>query len=509
MVCSGCRAVNAPTATHCYHCGQPLGAPARAGAAVHTAWSGALAALAFRNGPWAGRRWELQANGALTIGRSPENHLVLDHPSVSRHHARLQQQDGRWRVEDLGSRNGTWVNGEAVSGGARVLRPGDVVRLGEIEAVFQLASSGADHQRAAVAAAAPADALVLGDGQVLPLAGERIEIGRSPSSDIVLDDITISRTHARLERLPQGWLLLDLGSSNGTWVNGQRLTGPALLRDGDTIAFGRLRVTFRAGQGTTPPAGQTLHVRPQADRYLVEGARRPADLLALRPLGPPLIVLQQVFKSYRTSAGPQQVLRGVSLTVHAGEFVAIVGPSGCGKSTLLNVITGIDRPDRGQVTVAGHDILRMGTDALARWRGRHIGIVFQFFQLLPTLTVLENVMLPMAFCNTYRGQREARALECLRLVGMEAVARRLPSALSGGQQQRVAIARALANDPPILVGDEPTGNLDSRTSQEMFELFTQLVAAGKTMVMVTHDPEIAHSIPRRVEMLDGQIVAAS
>jgi putative ABC transport system ATP-binding protein len=123
--------------------------------------------------------------------------------------------------------------------------------------------------------------------------------------------------------------------------------------------------------------------------------------------------------------------------------------------------------------------------------------------------VLENVMLPMAFCNTYRGQREARALECLRLVGMEHVARRLPSALSGGQQQRVAIARALANDPPILVGDEPTGNLDSRTSQQMFELFTQLVAAGKTMVMVTHDPAIANSIPRRIEMLDGQIVAAS
>jgi putative ABC transport system ATP-binding protein len=160
------------------------------------------------------------------------------------------------------------------------------------------------------------------------------------------------------------------------------------------------------------------------------------------------------------------------------------------------------------VTIGGQDVLRMGTDALARWRGRHIGIVFQFFQLLPTLTVLENVMLPMAFCNTYRGQREARALECLRLVGMEHVARRLPGALSGGQQQRVAIARALANDPPILVGDEPTGNLDSRTSQQMFELFTQLVAAGKTMVMVTHDPAIANSIPRRIEMLDGQIVAA-
>jgi putative ABC transport system ATP-binding protein len=467
------------------------------------------AALVFRNGPWAGRRWELRREGIVAIGRSPESHLVLDDRSVSWRHARLREQHGQWYVEDLGSTNGTRVNNEPVVGGPRALRDGDVLRLGEIELVFQVARGAPFGPTPVVAAAEPSAALVLADGQALALAGDRLEIGRAPSSDIVLDDITISRTHARLERLPQGWLLIDLGSSNGTWVNGQRLTAPALLRDGDAIAFGRLVVTFRAGGAASPPAGQTLLVRRQADRFLVEGGRRPADLLAPRPVGPPLIVVQNVSKSYRTSAGLQQVLRGVSLTVHSGEFVAIVGPSGCGKSTLLNVLTGIDRPDGGQVTIGGQDVLRMGTDALARWRGRTIGIVFQFFQLLPTLTVLENVMLPMAFCNTYRGQREARALECLRLVGMEHVARRLPSALSGGQQQRVAIARALANDPPILVGDEPTGNLDSRTSQQMFELFTQLVAAGKTMVMVTHDPAIANSIPRRIEMLDGQIVAAS
>jgi putative ABC transport system ATP-binding protein len=223
--------------------------------------------------------------------------------------------------------------------------------------------------------------------------------------------------------------------------------------------------------------------------------------------GPPLITLGNVVKSYDTSAGPITVLKGVSLSVQPGEFVAIVGPSGCGKSTLLNVITGIDRPDGGQVYIGGEDILRMGTDRLARWRGLNVGIVFQFFQLLPTLTVAENVMLPMAFCNKYRGgQRRARALECLRLVGMDHVADRLPSALSGGQQQRVAIARALSNDPAVLVGDEPTGNLDSKTSQAMFELFGQLVTSGKTMLMVTHDPVLARSVPRRIEMLDGAIV---
>lgn len=515
MVCSGCGAANPAGAPRCQRCGQALVPASTADAAVRPAPAGAplasgvdgapRAALVFRNGPWAGKQWELASVGPLTIGRSPENDLVLDHPSVSRYHARLYEQRGCWHAEDLGSRNGTYVNSVAVSTEPCALHHGDLLRLGEIEALFQASEA----RRPGHDVGARTDALVLADGQELPLAGEHIEIGRSPSSDIVLEDITISRTHARLEHLPQGWLLSDLGSSNGTRVNGQRVTAPVLLRDHDAIAFGRLVVTYRARASTSRSSGQTWLVQRQAEGFVIEGGRRPTDLLERRPLGTPLIQLEEVHKSYRTRAGPQHVLRGVSLTIRAGEFVAIVGPSGCGKSTLLNVITGIDRPDAGRVTVAGQDVLRMGTDALARWRGRQIGIVFQFFQLLPTLTVLENVMLPMAFCNTYRGRREVRALECLRLVGMEQVARRLPSALSGGQQQRVAIARALANDPPILVGDEPTGNLDSKASQQMFELFARLVAAGKTMLMVTHDPEIANSIPRKIEMLDGQIVAMS
>jgi putative ABC transport system ATP-binding protein len=226
--------------------------------------------------------------------------------------------------------------------------------------------------------------------------------------------------------------------------------------------------------------------------------------------GGPVIGLHNVVKTYPTSKGPQLVLRGVSLAVEPGQFVAIVGPSGCGKSTLLNVITGIDRPDAGEVVVGGQNLRDLRDDVLVGWRGRNIGIVFQFFQLLPTLTVAENVMLPMAFCHTYRGrERRARALEVLGRVGMAHLADRLPNALSGGEQQRVAIARALANDPAVLVADEPTGNLDGRTGRQIFDLFAELVRAGTTVLMVTHDAVLARSASRRIEMRDGSIVAAT
>ncbi len=222
----------------------------------------------------------------------------------------------------------------------------------------------------------------------------------------------------------------------------------------------------------------------------------------------PLISLESVRKIYKTKAGPLEVLKGVSLQVNKGEFVAIVGPSGSGKSTLINMITGIDRPTEGEVYVTNERLTKMGENQVAKWRGKNVGVVFQFFQLLPTLTVLENVMMPMNYVGTYKGQRKERAMELLELVDLPDVANKYPSQISGGQQQRAAIARALANDPPLIVGDEPTGNLDTISAGIMFALFEELVANGKTIVMVTHDKDLAGQVPRVVEVRDGRILTA-
>jgi putative ABC transport system ATP-binding protein len=219
-----------------------------------------------------------------------------------------------------------------------------------------------------------------------------------------------------------------------------------------------------------------------------------------------IIDLRQVFKAYDTEAGSVMVLKDINLQVDPGEFVSIVGPSGSGKSTLLNMITGIDAPTDGEVHVAGHPIHGLNENDLARWRGRQVGVVFQFFQLLPTLTVLENVILPMDFCSVYaRSEREERARHWLERVGIPEQAHKLPSQLSGGQQQRAAIARALANDPPLVVADEPTGNLDSKTAREVFDLFDALDSEGKTMVVVTHDKALSERAERILHLLDGRI----
>ncbi|MEM7802946.1 MAG: ABC transporter ATP-binding protein, partial [Chloroflexota bacterium] len=189
-----------------------------------------------------------------------------------------------------------------------------------------------------------------------------------------------------------------------------------------------------------------------------------------------LIDLQNIEKAYKTEAGPFLALKGIDLKVNHGEFVAVVGKSGSGKSTLINMITGIDRPSHGSVIVDNTPIHTLSEGKMAEWRGRHMGIVFQFFQLLPTLTIAENIMLPMDFCNMYNpSERYDRAVGLLQLVEMEEQANKLPSAVSGGQQQRAAIARALANDPPIIVADEPTGNLDSNTADNVFGMFEKLV----------------------------------
>jgi putative ABC transport system ATP-binding protein len=227
------------------------------------------------------------------------------------------------------------------------------------------------------------------------------------------------------------------------------------------------------------------------------------------PLPPPaLIDLAGVKKAYRTPAGDFYALKGIDLQVQAGEFVAVVGKSGAGKSTLINMVTGIDRPTAGQVQVGPHAVHRMGEDRIAAWRGRSVGVVFQFFQLLPMLTCVQNVMLPMDFANLYGStqERRQRALHLLDQVGIADHADKLPSAVSGGQRQRVAIARALANDPTFIAADEPTGNLDSKTARAVFGLFEKLVADGRTILMVTHDRELAARAGRVVRLADGCIV---
>ena len=221
-----------------------------------------------------------------------------------------------------------------------------------------------------------------------------------------------------------------------------------------------------------------------------------------------MIYLQDVSKTYQTPAGSIHALRGVDLAIGTGELVAVVGRSGSGKSTLLNMVAGIDKPSSGSVSVAGTSIQDLSHDQLASWRGRTAGVVFQFFQLLPTLTVAENVMLPMDFCGTFpSGERRSRALDLLSRVGVSDQADKLPAALSGGQQQRVAIARALANDPPLIVADEPTGNLDSETGAEIFQLFGELADAGKTIVIVTHEREAVSGARRTVTISDGYVTS--
>jgi putative ABC transport system ATP-binding protein len=219
-----------------------------------------------------------------------------------------------------------------------------------------------------------------------------------------------------------------------------------------------------------------------------------------------LIGLRDLVKNYKTGGGEVNVLKRINLAIGKGEFVSVMGPSGSGKSTLINMITGIDRPTGGEVLVEGRAVHAMSEDELARWRGRAIGVIFQFFQLIPTLTILENVILPMDFCGKFSGgDRSQRAMHLLERVGIPEQADKLPSALSGGQQQRAAIARALANDPPLLVGDEPTGNLDRHTATEMFGLFESLRGEGKTILIVTHDRELSERTRRVIHLLDGAV----
>ena len=219
-----------------------------------------------------------------------------------------------------------------------------------------------------------------------------------------------------------------------------------------------------------------------------------------------MISLQRVSKAYETPAGKFSALKNVDLEIQSGQFVGVVGKSGSGKSTLLNMIAGIDRPSSGSVAVAGTTIHDLSENRLAVWRGRNVGFVFQFFQLLPTLTAAENVMLPMDFCKTFPlRERRKRALALLDRVAVGAQSDKLPATLSGGEQQRVAIARALANEPPLVLADEPTGNLDSVTAAAILDLFRRMANHGTTVVIATHEADIARIIDRRIEISDGTV----
>jgi len=221
-----------------------------------------------------------------------------------------------------------------------------------------------------------------------------------------------------------------------------------------------------------------------------------------------LVSLRQVTRTYQVGERVFRALQDVTVDIESGEFVAIVGRSGSGKSTLLNLIAGIDKPTLGEVWVGGKRIDVLDENALARWRGRNIGIVFQFFQLMPTMTVLENVTLPMYLMNLWRRPDTHRARETLERVGMMQHAAKLPSELSGGEKQRVALARALANDPPIIIADEPTGNLDSTTGGDIVRLFEEQHAMGKTVILVTHERRLASVATRRIRLVDGRMDGA-
>ena len=222
---------------------------------------------------------------------------------------------------------------------------------------------------------------------------------------------------------------------------------------------------------------------------------------------PNSIQLNQLSKFYETSAGRFSALKNITITIDKGEYIAIVGKSGSGKSTLLNMLTGIDHPDEGTVVINNQEVHSLNENNLATWRGKNIGIVFQFLQLIPTLTILENILLAMEFVNVIpKKDRVRRAESLLEQVGISSHKNKFPTALSGGEQQRAAIARALANDPPILVADEPTGNLDSKTTEVILKLFAALIKLGKTVIVVTHDTSAVTTYSRIITIKDGEII---
>jgi putative ABC transport system ATP-binding protein len=278
-----------------------------------------------------------------------------------------------------------------------------------------------------------------------------------------------------------------------------------------SAAFVAVGLTARVHALAAPATHNTHNTYIERDTNMAFTASKAnVQREAYQTPGAPLVQVEQLMRVVESRIQKITILDDISFVVPAQSLFAINGPSGSGKSTLLNMLTGIDRPSSGRIVFGGEELRAKSENALARWRGRHVGIVFQFFQLLPTLTAEENILLALELGGLIpRRQWRARTANVLALVGLSEYARRLPSALSGGQQQRVAIARALANDPPVLVADEPTGNLDSKTAAQVFTLLEDLTRQGKTVIYVTHDPRLAARASHRIELLDGRIVGQS
>jgi putative ABC transport system ATP-binding protein len=433
----------------------------------------------------------------LTIGRAPESNIFIKDQRASRYHCVVLTKPEGYLVMDLDSANGTFVNGERVHQ-SHELHSGDKLLVGQVEFHFEIIPQ----EPAGVSSAMVVYRIVWeqqGQKIARAIGSDGLTFGRNSENDIVLKDLAVSRLHSKIVPQADGFALVDLNSTNGTFLNQQRVTDVHLLANGDRLRIGHIEFIYE----TNIQEPKTLRL-PESEaviEYPVPEAPKPIEVR-----GPLVVDIKDVIKDYDTPGGTVRILKGINLQVHAGEFVGIRGPSGSGKSTLLNMVTGIDRATAGEVIVSGQSITKLNENKMARWRGEHIGVIFQFFQLLPTLTIIENVMLPMDFCRKWTPrERTERAMELLGKVELTEHANKLPSALSGGQQQRAAIARALSNDPPVIVADEPTGNLDSKTADRIFSLFEELVAQGTTFLMVTHDIELAKRFPRVIEVLDGEL----
>lgn len=451
------------------------------------------------------KKEQLLDRNELTIGRAAESNIVLKDQRASRYHCVVLTKPEGYLVMDMDSVNGTYVNGEKVHQ-IHELHDGDCLLVGQVEFRFELIHPEpieiTPPEPYEVSSALLSHRIVWAqqDQKIARAIGnEGLTFGRNSENDIVLKDLAVSRMHCKITPQADGFAIVDLDSTNGTFVNRQRLTEPHILANGDRLRIGHIEFLYE----TLAQEPITMRL-PEAElviEYPVPATPKPIEVS-----GPIVVDIKDVIKDYDTPGGTIRILKGINLQVHAGEFVGIRGPSGSGKSTLLNMVTGIDRATSGEVIVSGQSITKLNENKMARWRGERIGVIFQFFQLLPTLTIIENVMLPMDFCRKWKPkERIDRAMELLGKVELTEHAHKLPSALSGGQQQRAAIARALANDPPVIVADEPTGNLDSKTADRIFSLFEELVAQGTTFLMVTHDVDLAKRFPRVIEVLDGEL----
>jgi putative ABC transport system ATP-binding protein len=449
----------------------------------HAEADSGMPAVLVKAGPLAGERLDIESE--LVLGRGNADFTIED-VKISNRHALIRPIDGALEIEDLDSSNGTWVND------VRIVRPtrlhsGDVVRLGEtlLEVLGEpvpdpLAASGPS---ATVVESAPASGhvLLVREG---PVAGQRLDVdselvlGRE--ADLTIDDPQISRRHAVIKPIDGALEVADLGSLNGTWVNGRRITTPVRLSPGDVVKFGESVLEVLGGRSLT-------------------ALTQPGVALL------PVVVGRDVMRRYGEGETTVHALRGVSVDIASARLTAIMGPSGSGKSTLMHILAGLDRPTSGSVLIGGTDITKLDDAELTALRRDRVGFIFQFFNLLPMLTAEKNVLLPLKIAG--REPDGAFFEELLERVGLADRRKHRPAEMSGGQQQRVAIARAFITKPAVVFADEPTGNLDSATGAEVLGLMRQFVGTyGQTTVMVTHDPHAAAVADRVLFLADGHIV---